>query len=624
MKKKKIYSFTFILLVTITIGLGQLTNFKATAADDPTEPIFEGFAAEGYDETNAINFNEETEITVEYSVGRYAEVAGINIYGLGSGLNLAPTDGLALNFSYSLKERTYYEGSFTLTNLTQFKGYAWVGDINNGTIEDLDVFNHLDAWHYLYVNEDGTPPDFIRFYNASETASPSIYRAAANKSDKPIMVVYRVYGGSPTDLVTVVTSVYRDVITNASVNVFDGYLNVIKMNFSVESETYVEFNATIEFNDRTLYFCANNSYGWDSWGSLNELRTTMDIKVLYNGYDFYSQPTLEDKLTDVDNIRLNITTYNTTETESFGINYYVEESADNDTRIIPWTETAATLNQTYYEINAADNNETIREYLVSLGSFSAGNILFYEAYNIYYGELYNETVGHYHTIRIYDSKPYLELFPVSGSYVNHEDVSFSFDILLNRGNITEILMDYGDGSPVANLTALEADEDTGIYYVIHSYPVATDGYNVTLTVNTSLGTFNTTTNYLYLDFDAPTLEITDFTNNITEITDGYVELYFTYVDDYSGVWKVTIDWGDGIVQNVTDDNFAFHYYVKNGTYNVVVEVQDKGGNTFSINIVYTIELPETTPTNQAPFAALSVFISLLSLGCIVFLIRKRK
>ena len=163
-----------VLLVTITIGLRPLTDFKVSA-ENPAEPIFEGFTAEGYEDTNAINFNEETEITVEYSVGRYADVDGIKIYGSGSGLDITPTEGLALNFSYSLKERTYYEGSFTLTNLTRFRGYAWIGDITNGTIEDLEVFNHLEAWHYLYVNEDGVPPDFNWIYNASSTGTPGVH-----------------------------------------------------------------------------------------------------------------------------------------------------------------------------------------------------------------------------------------------------------------------------------------------------------------------------------------------------------------------------------------------------------------------------------------------------------------
>ncbi|MCK4896133.1 MAG: hypothetical protein KAS47_04945, partial [Candidatus Heimdallarchaeota archaeon] len=424
--------------------------------------------------------------------------------------------------------------------------------------------------------------------------------------------------------VTLVYTVYRDKLYNASINVFDGTVIFKNMTYAdISTETYVVFNTSIEFTDRTLYFTANNSYGWDTWSD-GLVKSYLNIYAISNGFNFNSNTVLHELITDVDEVDIIITTLNSTDAESFGIGYYVIESLENDTEIVSWTEIEGTLQSIYTEVNDLDNNDTIREYNVSLGIYEVDNIIYFEAYNIYYDELYNETVGNYHTVRIYDSKPYLELFPVSGSYENHEDVTFSFDILLNRGNITEILMDYGDGSPVANLTALEVDEDDGKYYVAHTYPVVTDGYNVTLTVSTSLGTFNSTTNYLYLDFNAPTLEITDFTNNITEITDGYVELFFTYSDDYSGVWKVHIDWGDGVVQNVTNDNFAFHYYVKSGTYDVVVEVQDKGGNTFSLNIIYTIELPDTTPTEQVPFAALSAFISMIFLGCTVFLIKRRK
>ncbi|MHA1199740.1 MAG: hypothetical protein ACTSQF_10470 [Candidatus Heimdallarchaeaceae archaeon] len=624
MKNKKIYSFTFILLVTITIGLGQLTNFNVTAEVDPTEPIFEGFTAEGYEDTNAINFNEETEITVEYSVGRYAGVEGINIYGLGSGLNITPTEGLALNFSYSLKERTFYEGSFTLTNLTQFKGYAWVGEINNGTIEELDVFNHLEAWHYLYVNEDGTPPIFERFFNASQTTTPSVFRAAANKSDKPIMVVYRVFGGNPTDLVTVVTSVYRDTITNASVNVFGSTLNVIKMNFSLESETYVEFNATIDFSDRTLYVCANNSYGWDSWlKSQNELRPYLAVKALYNGYNFISQPTFDETLTDVDNIRMNITTWNTTDAESFGINYYVEESVDNDTRIIPWTQTAATLNQTYAEENEFENTDIVREYLVSLGSFSAGNILFYEAYNIYYGEYYNETYGQMNRLTIQDSMHGLSLFPLNSSYINRNNITYWYSADIVRGEITEATLDFDDGSPIEIL----GTGDNNITY--HVYPEVTGSFNATLnvTINIIRETdvpiliTNTASVMIYLDFEPPELTITDRTSNDTDIVDGYVELYLDYTDDYTGIFRVWVYWGDGTVSNVTGDTYVNHYYTNSSSYTITIMAEDKAGNQFNVTLIYNVVLPETTIITPTPFAMIPAIFSIMLIG---YVVKKKK
>ena len=623
MKNKKIHSITLILLVTITIGLGQLTNFKVNADVDSPEPIFVGFTAEGFDDSTTINYPEDTEITVRYFVGRYSDVDGVVIYGTGSGLNITPTGGLALNFSYSLQERTYYEGTFTLTNLTKFRGYAWVGDINNGIHEEVDVFNHLEAWHYLYVNEDGTPPDFANIYNATTTSTSGIYKAAANKTDKPIVVAYRVYGGTPTDNVTLVTSVYRDVIYNASIDVFAGSLNVIQMNFSKEEETYVEFNATIEFTERTLYFCANNSYGWDSWSSSNELKTTLAIKALTNGYDFYSQPTFEEVLTDVDDIRFNITTINTTVSETFGINYYVEESAENDTEIIPWTMAEATLNQTYVEVNDADNNDTVREYLISLGNFSAGNILYYEAYNIYYGEFYNETNGQMHRIVIQDSVPDISLYPVDNSYINQNNVTFWYSADMPRGEIVEATLDFDDGTPIVFLD----DGDDNITY--HVYPEITGSFLATLNVSInitretepSILVNNSVSALIYLDFEAPTLTITKRTGNDTDIIDGYVELYFTYSDNYTGIRRVWVFWGDGTVQNATGDNFVYHHYVESGEYTVVVMAEDKAGNQFNVTIVYNVVLPEETPTTQAMFAIIPAIFSIMIIG---YLVKKKK
>ncbi|MHA1551912.1 MAG: hypothetical protein ACTSQC_08205 [Candidatus Heimdallarchaeaceae archaeon] len=621
MNNRKVNTLLILTILFASMTLGFSTNYNVFAANT-AEPTLERIMVDE-EEIDYYSFENNTVITVEYSVDRNVGVDGVILIGSGSELDMDPFNSINLTFSYSLQNRTYYIGDIELTENSYFKGYGWVGDITNGTYEEVEEFNHLGQWHYLFVNEDGVPPEFHGIENATSTVFHTYY-SPANQTNHTIEISYRVYGGTEDDNVTLVYSVYRDKLYNASLNVFDSTVMFKNMTYAEDStETYVVFNTTIEFTERTLYFAANNSYGWDTWDD-GLLKNNLNIYTITNGFYFNSDTVLQESITDVDEVDIIITTLNSTDYDSFGIRYYVIESLENDTEIVSWTDIEGTLQSNYTEVNVLGYNDTMREYNVSLGIFAVDNIIYFEAYNIYYGELYNETVGHYHTVRIYDSKPYLELFPVTGAYVNHEEVTLSFDILLNRGNITEILMDYGDGSPIANLTALEADEDNGRYYVTHTYPVTTEGYNVTLTVSTSLGTFNSTTNYLYLDFDAPILEITDFTNNITEITDGYVELYFAYGDDYSGVWKVHIAWGDGVVQNVTDDNFAFHYYVISGIFDVVVEVQDKAGNTFNLTIVYTIELPETTPTEQVPFAVLSSFISIIFLGCTIFLMKKRK
>ena len=608
-----------ILLVTISIGFSSFSNFNITAAS-PTEPVFEGFTAEGYENTNAINFVNKTIITVKYSVDRYANVKGINIFGSGSNLSVLPIEGLALNFSYNLKSRTYYEGSFRLTSFTKFKGYAWVGEVTNGTFEVIDVFNHLDAWHYLYVNEEGTPPDFSRISNVTSTLTPGVYRATANKTEKPIVVFYKVYSGTPEDDVTLAISVYRDKIINASLNIFDSYVNFIKMNFSSEHETYVEFNATIEFTVRTLYFCANNSFGWDTWeSSSNELHSNLNIKALYNGYDFYSQPTSEGKITDVDNIRFNITTLNTTDIESFGLSYYVQESSENDTIIVPWTEIGAILNQTYTEINENKNTDTIHEYIVSIGTFNSGNIIHYEAYNIYYGEYYNETAGNLKKLAIYDSKPNLALYPVNNSYISKTNITFWYTAGIARGEIYNVSLDFGDGTPLKDLTT---DMTNKTY---HIYPQLTGEYKVTLyyTVNITRETevpilvSNSISTRIYLDFEPPYLNIVSRTSNETKIVDGYVQLYLQYYDNYSEIFRVWIFWGDGTVQNVTGDNFVFHYYTKSGNYTVIIMAEDNARNQNNVTITYNIVLTTKTQTVPTPYEFISVIFSLILVGFIV-------
>ena len=602
-----------------------MINNRVVAAST-AEPVFEGFTAEGFETYTGINFPNGTKITVEYSVERNIGVSGVVIVGNGSGLDMDPSASLELNYTSSAVDRSYYSGTFTLTGNTIFKGYGYIGLITNGTYEEVEVFNHLEPWHYLFVNEEGLPPEYHSIVNATSTATPNVFYAPSNQTNHTISISYKVYGGTPEDNVTLAVSVYRDKITNASLNIFDSDISFIKMDwYNSSNSQYETFNTTITFTERTIYFCANNSFGWDTWGGTNELHESLNIYRINNGFYFNSRTILSESHTDVDTVDFTIRAYNATDVETFGIQYYVTESSTNDTEIVPWTLSEGVLGAEYNFTKTNGYNDTIREFNVSIGVYDLGNIIHYEAYNIYYGEYYNETTGIYKTIEIFNSVPQLSIHPLNGTYTNNETVVFTCEIDTIRGNLTGVLFDYGDGSPLENLTlSIEEENGAEIVEATHVYNVggASESFTVTLYVNTSLGTTNYTSSFIYLDFTAPLLEISRFSNNETAIRDGYVELEFSYSDDYSGILYVYIDWDDGTILNVTDDNFAFHYYTLSGNYTVNVTAMDKAGNGYSIYIEFNIVLPEVTTTpEQTPFAISTAIIFLILTG---FIINRRK
>ncbi|MFW9852884.1 MAG: hypothetical protein ACFFDS_08075, partial [Candidatus Thorarchaeota archaeon] len=591
LQKNKALALLLITTFLFSIVLNQ--TLHTTAYIVSSEPKLVNITVEGAQSEEQINYPNGTLITVEYSISRLysSDLRGIVLVGNGSKLELDPIDGLALNFSESIKERSYYTGTFNLTQNTYFKAYGWIGDITNGTYEQVENFNHLGPWHYFYVNEEGTPPEFHSIINATSTGVPYVYYSPANQVNHSIVISYRVYGASVNDSVTLALSVYRDKITNASLDIFDSEVVFISMVWAnISTSTYEVFNTTITLTERTIYFCANNSYGWDSWGDTGLLEDTMIIYKINNGFHFESKTYLSEPHTEVDQVNFTITSYNATDSETFGIGYYVVESSTNDTEIVPWTMEEAILETEYNVTKVNGYNDTIREYSLLLGPYDVGNILYYQAYNIYYGEIYNETAGTLYSLTIYDSRPQLTLRPLNETYFNDEKVTFSYEIELVRGNISGVLFDYGDGSP---LDVLPLDETHTFNY---TYAIVTSRYTTTLYVNNSLGTSNNISTHIILDFDGPIAHILSHTDNSVNITDGYVELYFNYSDDYSGVWYVYIDWDDGTVSNATGENFAFHIYVLSGEYSVTLMAVDRAGNQYNTSIVFTIKLPiQTTP-----------------------------
>jgi hypothetical protein len=599
----------------------SVINTNNVLAENEARPRLESLLAEGFEGFNGQNYPIGTLITVEYSVKRYVGVDGVKLVGEGSNFTLDINLGLELNFSHSFELRTYYTGTFNLTDHTYFKAYGWIGDISNGTYEEVDYFAHLGQWHYLFVNEN-LAPEFDKIINATQTGVSKVYYSPANYTNHTIVIRYKVYGGGENENITLATSLYRDKIANSSYTEFDPDVTFIKMDWVNEShETYEVYNTTIFFTTRTLYFAANNSAGWDTWNN-GVITDNLNVYRIDNGFHFESKTVLNEKHTEVDQLRFNITSINATDFETFGISYFVVESSENSTEVVPWTLIEASLNSTYFDIDADGYNSTIRKFNATIGPFNVGNIVYFEAYNIYEGEHYNETTGNLYRVEIYDSTPELYLTPKDGIFTNNETVTFYYEVEMHRGNITEATFDFGDGTPL-DILSLESNDT-----IVHDYPVGIAAfYNYTLFVNNSLGTSNNITHLIYLDFQNPLLDVTSNTNPSRDIVDGYVELHFDYSDDYTGIKFVHIDWGDGIVQNVTDDNFAFHYYVESGIYNVTITAQDRAGNNQSLVFVYTVVLPVETPTETTPNSFISAMIALVTIGIIsrsILRFKKRK
>jgi len=616
LRRTKILILLSLLVFSI---LWNSQNYLVNAETD-LSPKLVSIKGENYPEDyKGIIFDNGTLITVEYSVDRFAGIDGVVLVGYGSNLTVDLTHALKLNYSRSYRDRSYYVGSFNLTENTRFKAYAWIGTIDNGTYEELESFNHLGAWHYLYTTNNPLPPRFYTISNAvnSETNS-KVYTAKENAN---ITIYYVVPNGNITDDVTLAYSVSRDTIYNSTITNFSSAnVHFIKMVFE-NNDTgtgYPIFRATITLFDRTIYFAANNSYGWDSWvieGSSKILTKTVTIYQINNGFYFVSEPTIRGNYTNVDDVELKIYAYNSTPTETFGIGYYVIQSKTNKTKIINWEEKNATLVAVYNKTSEEGYNTSVREYICNIGKFDIGNVIYYEAYNIYHGEFYNETNGDYHQIEIYDAAPHITLNPPDLKYFNTNNVTFSYQIDLARGNITGILIDFGDGN-IANLT----DNNENSTY--HLYPEGvTSIYNVTLYVNSSLGTTNNITHQICLDFEKPTINLTYPIGNLTTTT-GYAELHFYYTDNI-GIKRVWVYWGDGTVANATGDHFAKHVYLSRGNYSVTVEVADLAGNTVNVSITINVALPIETTPNPSSVEVVTPILAIIVISSLSFLKRKK-
>ncbi|UJG41964.1 MAG: hypothetical protein K9W45_05730 [Candidatus Heimdallarchaeum aukensis] len=594
------------LILVLVISLSMMVVFNQTikiSANNVPAPKLKEYTPAGFSIENG------TLITVNYTVPRFAGIDGVFLVGEGSGLTTDLNSALALNYSHSYRDLSYYSGVFNLTENTKFKGYAWSGEITNGTYEDLPVFNHMDAWHYIYARNSIHPPYLDEDIISLPKVGTNAFLAELNQT---ITLKYIVRNGNPADKVTLALSVYRDRISNANLTNYEG-VTFLEMDYET-NDTGTGFPVyTISFNltERMIYFAANNSAGWD----LNAETGELQIYRLQNGFNFESYPEESDYYTDIDDVIVILQTLNETKNDEFGISYKVEESETNRTEIVPLTDltNGVLINETNVT-NSDGWNDTIREYRFNLGKFNVGNVVYFRAFNLYYGEQYNETEGEFHELQIYDSKPKLTLLPRSQTYFNYNTITFNYTIQLAKGDISEIFFNFGDGN-TENITDFEKMS------TVHSFANESEVYNVSLYVETTLGTSENISSLIYIDLENPTLSIDPKSTNtsISKSTDGYVELFFNYEDNF-GVAYVYIDWGDGTVWNATNSYSAAHQYISSGDFEAKITVTDKAGNNYTVSVIFSIELQEET-TQTTPFAWT---FSIFALSVIIFFWKKKR
>ncbi|RMG36001.1 MAG: hypothetical protein D6732_08650, partial [Methanobacteriota archaeon] len=143
-------------------------------------------------------------------------------------------------------------------------------------------------------------------------------------------------------------------------------------------------------------------------------------------------------------------------------------------------------------------------------------------------------------------------------------------------------------------------------------------YTFILNITNSLNRTRIYTSFLIVDHTAPTVSI----SQKGQASQGMIEITIN-VEDENGILITYIDWGDGLVQDVTNMTEESHTYRKSGEYQITLVSIDKAGNIATTSINVTISLPTTTetPVNTNPIGLVSI---LSAIAIVPFIGKKRK
>ena len=519
----------------------------------------------------------------------------------------------------SYRENSYYKVKLNITSFTKFWAWAWSGNINNRTIEEIEPFAHGEKAHYVFVQGQQLPPELIGVEGATQvnTQATKYYVPTGHN----VTIKYQIKNSTGNEKLYLAFATNKTILYNDTVKLpqntdpNNGYIYFVKemQLFSYSPglpDKPAVYQTTITFNAKTLYFAAKGPIGWElETDTLKQPR----INMLSNGFQLNST-VFDHGFGEGENITIQVTALNSTPYDTFYFRYRIYENLTT-TEAGNWTQIQLT-NPVKTNITIDGKNSSKLTFSVTIGPFQANKSVEYQAFAKYLMDTQNETINQLHRINVYPIKPYGKII-IQDKYTNAQNYTITWTKGTFVGEITNITL-YVNGTYQAEITNEENYTidlpNEGIYLIEINI---TNSYNQSAIVNKTLT----------VDRTKPTIQVLNLENNTKYVSGEKIKI--AYADNstfwQSGIKQVLVNWGDGIIIDATNLTTISHNYYKTGKYNVTITVYDNAGNNNSITIIITVEKAATIPTStyqtQTPFTTITIIIASIITTTII---RKKK
>ncbi len=604
-----------IVLMILVSMVGGLVPAHTYAQSDGTvpAPIFERVSVDNVPVERYV-FDVNTTVKISYKADRFA-VDGILLLGQGSNLTEDVQLAKTLNFSFTLDRKfkafSYYSIELNVTEFTKYYAWAWSGSVTNGTREEFTTIDqdreNGNAYRYLWVKQGERYPEFDSIRNA--TFQEGSIKDYVTQLGETVTINYRVY--DPNNK------------TNAVIAFSDNNTNIYNKTSSVQyNMTFVKFDkqtnyTTFAFNytlkTRVVFFSAFNSKGWErkAQDSTAGIVHKLSSYFIFNStlYDFDKR-----EFTDLDKIGFNVTTYNQTNEDLVYVRYrFYDNLTDNEPT--NWTDVRLFNITTPYEVNKTVNNVTVATTLVTEYRFELNQTLKFDQKVEFQPYVKNRNYTEYLNKKLFeivDSRPSGKLFMANNSITNKTELVIFFSAKTEKGKIKDAFIFYGLNDD--NLSSINIKGSENLDKKANTtLTLSTEGnYTIILNITNTLNKTRAYTVYLLVDHTTPTGTLDIIANN------GTASVSLSASDSGSGVLSAYIEWGDGLVEDVTNKTSVSHQYRKSGDYDIRLIIKDKAGNIIRITQTVSITVPtssratnNTTPLSILAFLAMLLPIILL-------------